>query len=81
LSFYQSDTILKEIIANDDPSAYNIPVLQRIGLAFTSGWAIFMDLVIGLVNLWMFILAGLGIWIAYRYYTKRKTRLANNTVI
>jgi hypothetical protein len=81
LSFYQSDTILKEIIANDDPSAYNIPELQRIGLAFASGWAVFMDMAIGLINLWMFILAGLGIWAAYRFYTKRKARLANHTAI
>ena len=81
LSFYQSDTILKEIIANDDPSAYNIPVSQRIGLAFASGWTIFMDIVIGLINFWMFILAALGIWMVYRYYTKRKARLANDPVI
>jgi hypothetical protein len=81
LNFYQSDTILKEIIANDDSSAYNIPVLQRIGMAFASGWAIFMDILIGLINLWMFILAGSGMWVAYRYYTKRKVRLANHPAI
>src|ERR1700761_8595077 len=63
LSFYQSDTILKEIIANDDPSAYNIPVSQRIGLAFASGWAIFIDIIIGLINLWMFIIVALGVWL------------------
>jgi hypothetical protein len=71
LNFYQSDTILKENIANDDPSAYNIPLLQRLGLAFANGWAIFMDLLVGLINLWVFILAGIAIWMGYRFYRKR----------
>lgn len=52
LSFYQSDAILKETIANDDPSAYNIPVFQRVGLALSSGWSVFVDLLIGIINLW-----------------------------
>jgi len=71
LSFYQSDTISKETIANDDPSAYNIPLFQRLALAFENGWAIFVDMVVGLVNLWMFILAGLAIWRIVVYYRKR----------
>jgi hypothetical protein len=71
LNFYQSDTILKENIANDDPSAYNIPLLQRLGLAFANGWAIFMDLLVGLINLWVFILAAIAIWMGYRFYRKR----------
>jgi len=71
LSFYQSDTISKETIANDDPSAYNIPLFQRLALAFENGWAIFVDVVVGLVNLWMFILAGLAIWRIVIYYRKR----------
>jgi hypothetical protein len=71
LSFYQSDTILKEVVANDNPAAYNLPVLPRIALAFASGCGIFMDLLVGLINLWVFIFAGLAIWACYRYY-KRK---------
>lgn len=79
LNFYQSNTILKEIIANDDPSAYNIPMFQRIGLAFASGWSIFVDLIVGLTNLWVFILAGVSIWLGVRYYRK-KSRLINHPV-
>ena len=79
LNFYQSDTILKQTIANDDPSAYNIPVLQRAGLAFASGWSIFMNLLVGLINLWVFILVGIAAWVAYRYYKKR-SRLISRTV-
>ncbi len=71
LNFYQSDTISKETIANDDPSAYNIPLFQRLALAFENGWSIFVDMVVGLVNLWMFIVAGLAIWRIIVYYRKR----------
>lgn len=73
LNFYQSDTILKEIIANDNPSAYNIPFLQRLGLALADGWSIFVDIVVGLANLWMFILLSLGVWLGVVYY-RRKMR-------
>ena len=80
LNFYQSDNILKEIIANDDPSAYNIPMFQRIGLAFASGWSVFMDLLVGLINLWVFVLIGLGGWAIYRY-CKKRSRLIDRSVL
>jgi hypothetical protein len=71
LSFYQTDTISKETVANDDPSAYNIPFFQRLTLAFANGWAIFVDVLIGLTNIWMFILAALAAWRGIVYYKKR----------
>lgn len=71
LNFYQSDTISKDIVANDDPSAYNIPFFQRLTLAFENGWAIFVDVLIGLTNIWMFILAGLVTWRLFAYYRKK----------
>jgi len=71
LNFYQNDTILKEIMANADPSAYNIPVMQQVRLSFTSGWIIFMDIVVAMINLWVFVLAGVMIWVAYKLYRKR----------
>ncbi|MDB5136189.1 MAG: hypothetical protein JWP37_2792 [Mucilaginibacter sp.] len=80
LNFYQSNTISKEVIANDDPSVYGIPLFQRLGLAFANGWNVFIDVLIGLVNLWVFILAGLSIWMAYRFYKKR-IRLTNTATV
>ena len=71
LSFYQSNTINKEIIANDDPSAYNLPFFKRLGMAIESGWGLFVDVVIGLANIWVFILAGIGVWVVIRYYKGR----------
>jgi len=71
LSFYQTNAIIKEIIPNDDPSAYNIPFFQRLALALVSGWSIFVDLFMGVMNLWVFIVFGLGIWWAIATYKRR----------
>ena len=80
LSFYQSDTILKEIVANDDPSAYDIPLSKRMGLAFATGWAAFMDVLVVLINFWVFVPIGLCVWLGYRYYRKRM-RLADRPLV
>ncbi|HTD98745.1 MAG TPA: DUF4349 domain-containing protein [Mucilaginibacter sp.] len=80
LNFYQNDTILKEVMANSDPSAYNIPMFQRLGLALGNGWAIFMDMLVGMLNLWVFILAAIGVWMGYRYY-KNRVRITNQPTV
>jgi len=71
LSFFQSNTINKEVIANDDPSAYNIPFFKRLGMAMENGWDLFVEVIIALANIWVFIVAGIGVWIIIRYYKKR----------
>ena len=80
LNFYQIDAILKETIADDDPSAYNIPMFQRMGLAFAQGWSIFMEVFIALINLWVFILAGVAVWMGVRYYKRRLKQIHRPTV-
>jgi hypothetical protein len=74
LSFYQSNTINKEIVVNDDPSSYNLPFFSRIGMAFSNGWYLFKELVILLADIWVFIIIGVGAWILAWYY-KRKIRV------
>ncbi|MCO5937083.1 DUF4349 domain-containing protein [Mucilaginibacter sp. RB4R14] len=71
LNFYQSNTIYKERIANDDPSAYKMPFGNRLLMALSNGWYLFVELILGLANLWVLILAGAGLWIAFKTY-KRK---------
>ena len=73
LSFYQSNAINKEIIANDDPSAYNLPLLKRMAMAIENGWEVFVDVIVGLTNLWVFLLAGAGVWMVIRYYRNKKS--------
>jgi hypothetical protein len=76
LGFYESNTINKEIIANDDPSAYNLQFFKRMGMAIENGWGFFVDMIVGLTNLWVFLLTGLAIWyIIIRYRTKKRAVL------
>jgi hypothetical protein len=77
LNFYQSNTILKEIVANDDPSAYNISFFKRLGLAFSNGWYIFKEVILMLINVWVFVAAGIIIWLVLRVYRKRMLLRAN----
>lgn len=74
LDFYQSNTISKEIIVNDDPETYKLPFGNRLLIAFGDGWSIFKELVILLANMWVFIIAGIGLWIAIRWYKQKNTK-------
>jgi hypothetical protein len=72
LSFYQSNTIYKETIANDDPSAYNLPFFKRLGACIENGWSIFENVVLGLANLWVFVIAGIIVWLIIRHYRNKR---------
>ncbi len=71
LSFYQNDLIVKEIIPNDDPSAYDIPFNQRLRLALVNGWSVFIDMGVAILYMWPFIICGIIIWRGVVYYRRR----------
>ncbi|OOQ58837.1 DUF4349 domain-containing protein [Mucilaginibacter pedocola] len=71
LAFYQSNTIVKEMVANDDPSSYQLPFFKRLWMAIVNGWLMFTEVILALANLWVFGVMGLGLWLAYRVYRKR----------
>lgn len=71
MSLHQSDTIIKEHIANDDPGAYQISFFKRLLFALTNGWSLFAVFIIGIANLWLFILAGCGAWLLIKLYKRR----------
>jgi len=75
LNFYQSNTIVKEMIANDDPAAYQLPFFERLLMAFANGWYMFTAFVIGLANLWMLLLLGFGVWTMFKMYRKKHPAL------
>jgi Domain of unknown function (DUF4349) len=75
LDFYQSNTISKEIIVNDDPESYKLPFSNRLLIAFGDGWSLFKELVILLADMWVFIVGAIGVWVAVRWYKGKNTRL------
>ena len=67
LSFYQSNTIYKEVIADDDPAAYNLSFFKRLGVAVGYGWHIFIEAIIMLANVWVFVLLAIvALWLIRR---------------
>lgn len=77
MSLYQSNTVMKEHIANDDPGAYQISFLKRITFALTNGWNLFATFIIGLANLWVFLLAGYGAWLLVKLYKRKALPVIN----
>lgn len=73
LDFYQSNTISKEIIVNDDPDTYKLPFGNRLLIAFGDGWSLFKELVILLANIWVLIIAAIGVWICVKWYKRKYT--------
>ncbi len=71
LSFFQSNKINKEVIANDDPAAYHLSFFKQFALAFENGWRLLINLFLGIVNLWAIILLGIGLATGF-VYLKRK---------
>jgi len=79
MSLYQSDTIIKEHIANNDTAAYQLSFFKRLFFAIVNGWNLFSAFIIGIANLWLFILAGLATWMLIKIY-KRKAMPDVNTI-
>jgi hypothetical protein len=75
LNFYQNNNIVKEVIANDDPGAYELPFANRLAASLANGWYLFTTLFLGVANLWAFILAAIGLWILVKYYKRKNPAL------
>jgi hypothetical protein len=72
LNLYENNAVHTEVVANDDLGVYNTPLSTRLGLALSNGWNVFGDLMVGLVNLWVFVLAIGGVWYAVVYFRRRR---------
>jgi len=76
LSFYESNIVSREIIANDDLSAYRLPFSKRVSIAMENGWGILVDIMVGIANLWFLLPFAIGGWMVVRYYKRKKPDLA-----
>jgi len=71
LSIYQNNTISTEVIANDNPDAYRLSFITRVGQSLGDGWDIFKELIITLCNLWVLIIIVGGAFFIFRRYKRR----------
>jgi len=72
LNIYENNVVQAEIVANEDLSAYSLPLLKRVGMAFSSGWFYFTQLLVALLHIWPFILSASALGLAVTMYKKRK---------
>lgn len=72
LSFYQDNTVSRLVIANDNLYDYRPAFFQRLGLSFVSSWTVFKEVILMIVNLWMFLLLAALIYFSVIYYRKHR---------
>ncbi len=72
LNFYQNNAVHKELIANPDLSAYNLPLSNRMGTSIKNGWSVFINIMVELANLWVLAPIGGLVWLVVRYFNRRK---------
>ncbi len=72
LNIYANNVVQAEVVANEDLSAYSLPLLKRVGLAFSNGWFYFTQLIVALLHIWPFILSASAVGFAILMYKKRK---------
>ncbi len=73
LNIYANNVVQAEVVANEDLNAYSLPLLKRVGMAFSNGWFYFTQLIVALLNIWPFILSASAVGFAIVWYKKRKT--------
>ncbi|TCC97865.1 DUF4349 domain-containing protein [Pedobacter hiemivivus] len=72
LNFYQDHTVKQIVVGNDNLSDYRPPFFQRVVINLQSGWFIFKELILMLLNIWsILVLIGAG-YFAYRYYKRQR---------
>jgi len=71
LNFYQDNTVKVITVANDNLYDYRPAFLNRLWLSIVNGWTIFKEIILALANLWMLILAGLGVFFVVRYFVRK----------
>jgi hypothetical protein len=76
LSFYESNVIHKETIANPDLTAYNQPFYTQFASSIKNGWLVFTSIIIALANGWILAPIALAIWFGVRHFNKRKKVVA-----
>ncbi len=72
LSLSQNASIRKEVIANYMLSDYDLPFGQRLLNATGDGWQYFLEFILALLHLWMFILIGFAAYLSYSYWQHKK---------
>jgi hypothetical protein len=75
LSLFQNALVRKETVANTNLNHYELSFWKRFGNALENSWDYFLNFVLVIVNLWIFIFLGVITFVLCKYGLRRK--LAN----
>ncbi|RYY39269.1 MAG: DUF4349 domain-containing protein [Chitinophagaceae bacterium] len=71
----QPPLLRREVVVNNNLEAYTPSFASRLGDSLLRGWELFASVLLFGANLWVFILAGLLIWVAVRKWGKLQVRV------
>jgi hypothetical protein len=72
LNLFQNAMVKREVVANHNLSGYGLPFGKRLGHALENGWSVFLNFVVGVAHLWMFLVALVLGWTGYKMYQKKQ---------
>lgn len=72
LHLMQHPMVRKEVKANADLASYQLPFTTQLAQSFQSGWNLFLQFIIAVTNLWMFIVAGVAFWYLVKLWNRKK---------
>jgi hypothetical protein len=77
LALYQRPSLRRDMVANEkNIDAYEPGLGSRMLTAFNSGWKVFKMILVGLVQLWWFIIFCVAGWIVYRrFFVRAKAKM------
>ena len=66
IQIYDDVVVSKNIVPSQSPAIANVGFGFRCQKAFTNGWMLLLDIFVGILNLWVFIVIGILGYIMYR---------------
>jgi hypothetical protein len=66
ISLYQNALVRKDVVADHDLSNYTLPAATRLSHAVSNGWTMFMNFIVAIAHLWVFMLAAILGLITYK---------------
>ena len=75
LNIYQRKQVQQRMIAdNSRYENFRAPFFSRLWEAIANGWFGFLEIIVGLSNIWTLLLLGVGGWFAWRKLRKQKIK-------
>ncbi|WP_165305053.1 hypothetical protein [Pedobacter sp. SYP-B3415] len=78
LAFYESNSISRVTVANDNLANFRPPFFSRLWLNMASGWIMFKELLLLLAHLWMLPVLGLITYIVLKRVRKTTVKTAGS---